>query len=99
MRQHLAGMERDGLVAQSVTRPTGGRPEQLYVLGEKGRELFPRHYSWFSQLLIESMRDEAGHCRPERAPRRHGPARRRSVARPGRRRRTSRRSAWPRWPG
>ena len=60
IRQHLAGMERDGLVAQSVTRPTGGRPEQLYVLGEKGRELFPRHYSWFAQLLIESMRDEAG---------------------------------------
>ncbi len=60
VRQHLAGMERDGLVAQSVTRPTGGRPEQLYVLGDKGRELFPRHYSWFSQLLIESLRDEAG---------------------------------------
>ena len=60
VRQHLAGMERDGLVAQSVTRPTGGRPEQLYVLGEKGRELFPRHYSWFSQLLIESLRNETG---------------------------------------
>lgn len=60
IRQHLAGMERDGLVAQSVTRPTGGRPEQLYVLGDKGRELFPRHYSWFSQLLIESMLEEAG---------------------------------------
>jgi predicted ArsR family transcriptional regulator len=61
VRQHLAVMERDGLVAQSVTRPTGGRPEQLYVLGERGRELFPRHYSWFSQLLIESMIEEAGH--------------------------------------
>lgn len=60
VRQHLAGMERDGLVAQSATRPTGGRPEQLYVLGDKGRELFPRHYSWFSQLLMESIRDEAG---------------------------------------
>ncbi len=60
VRQHLAVMERDGLVAQSATRPTGGRPEQLYVLGEKGRELFPRHYSWFSQLLIESMIEESG---------------------------------------
>ena len=60
VRQHLAVMERDGLVAQSATRPTGGRPEQLYVLGEKGIELFPRHYSWFSQLLIESMIEEAG---------------------------------------
>jgi predicted ArsR family transcriptional regulator len=60
VRQHLAVMERDGLVAQAATRPTGGRPEQLYVLGERGRELFPRHYSWFSRLLIESMIDEAG---------------------------------------
>lgn len=60
IRQHLAGMERDGLVSQSGTRPTRGRPEQLYVLGEKGRELFPRHYSWFAQLLIESIRQEAG---------------------------------------
>jgi predicted ArsR family transcriptional regulator len=60
VRQHLAVMGRDGLVAQSATRPTGGRPEQLYVLGAKGIELFPRHYSWFSQLLIESMIEEAG---------------------------------------
>jgi predicted ArsR family transcriptional regulator len=60
VRQHLAVMERDGLVAQTATRRTGGRPEQLYVLGERGRELFPRHYSWFSQLLIESMIEESG---------------------------------------
>lgn len=60
VRQHLAGMERDGLVVQSNTRPTGGRPELLYALSEKGREIFPRHYSWFSRLLIESIREEAG---------------------------------------
>lgn len=60
VRQHLAVMERDRLVAQAATRPTGGRPEQLYVLGERGRELFPRHYSWFSQLLIEAMIEDGG---------------------------------------
>jgi predicted ArsR family transcriptional regulator len=60
IRQHLAGMERDGLVAPSITRPTGGRPEQLYVLGTKGRELFPRQYSWFAQVLIKSICGEAG---------------------------------------
>lgn len=60
VRQHLAGLERDGLVVQAGTRPTGGRPELLYLLGDRGRELFPRRYSWFCQLLIESIRRETG---------------------------------------
>jgi len=63
VRQHLTGLERDRLVEQVGTRPSGGRPEQVYALGEKGRELFPRHYDWFAQLLIESICEETG---PER---------------------------------
>jgi predicted ArsR family transcriptional regulator len=60
VRQHLAALMRDALVAPGATRPTGGRPEQLFVLTEKGKEAFPRHYSWFAQLLIEAMTSEHG---------------------------------------
>lgn len=60
VRQHLAGLESDALVALGSTRPSGGRPQQLYVLTDKGKELFPRRYSWFAQLLIESMKLERG---------------------------------------
>jgi predicted ArsR family transcriptional regulator len=60
VRQHLASLERDGLVALGATRPSGGRPQQLYTLTEKGREVFPRHYSWFAQLLIEAIKGELG---------------------------------------
>ena len=60
VRQHLAALMRDGLVASGGTRPTGGRPEQLYVLSPQGREEFPRRYSWFAQLLIEAMEKEHG---------------------------------------
>jgi predicted ArsR family transcriptional regulator len=60
VRQHLAALENDRLVSKSTTRPSGGRPQQLYVLTEHGHELFPRHYSWFAQLLLESIKDEAG---------------------------------------
>ncbi len=60
VRQHLAALENDRLVAQGQTRPSGGRPQQLYVLTDAGRECFPRHYSWFAQLLIESIKQEAG---------------------------------------
>lgn len=58
VRQHLAALELEGLVAKGVTHPTRGRPEQLYELTAKGHELFPRKYSWFSELLIESLREE-----------------------------------------
>ena len=60
VRQHLAALTRDGLVAPGAERPTGGRPERLFVLTKEGREAFPRHYSWFAQLLIEAMTREHG---------------------------------------
>ncbi|BAU74261.1 helix-turn-helix transcriptional regulator [Metapseudomonas furukawaii] len=52
IRQHLATLERDGLILRGETRPTGRRPEQLYVLSPRGRELFPRQYQLLADLLI-----------------------------------------------
>lgn len=60
VRQHLAALLRDALVAPGESRPTGGRPERLFVLTAAGREAFPRRYSWFAQLLIEAMTKEHG---------------------------------------
>lgn len=60
VRQHLAALESDRLIALGPTRPSGGRPQQLYALTEKGREVFPRHYSWFAQLVIEAIKREHG---------------------------------------
>lgn len=60
VRQHLAALEADGLVALGSTRPSGGRPQQLYALTERGKEVFPRHYSWFAQLVIEAIKRERG---------------------------------------
>ncbi len=60
VRQHLAALERDGLVAAGETRPSGGRPQQLYLLTDKARELFPRHYSWFAELLVASIESDSG---------------------------------------
>ncbi len=60
VRQHLASLENDGLIEPGNSRPSGGRPEQLYVLSDKGKEIFPRQYSWFAELVVESIRDEAG---------------------------------------
>lgn len=60
VRQHLAALENDGLVKKGGTRASGGRPEQLYILTDKGNEFFPRHYDWFAQLLIQSVQQESG---------------------------------------
>lgn len=60
VRQHLASLMRDGLVTSQGQRPSGGRPQRLYVLTADGRETFPRHYSWFSQLLVEEIVKEYG---------------------------------------
>lgn len=60
VRQHLVALEKEGLLAPGESRPSGGRPEQLYVLTPAGKELFPRHYAWFAQLVVESIKQEAG---------------------------------------
>ncbi len=60
VRQHIAVLERDLLIKQLGTRPSMGRPELLYGLAKKGRETFPRRYSWFSELLLNALFKEVG---------------------------------------
>jgi len=60
VRQHLAALENAGVVMASETRPSGGRPQQLFVLSEKGYELFPRQYTLLAKLLVEAVAKEAG---------------------------------------
>jgi predicted ArsR family transcriptional regulator len=60
VRQHLAALSQEGMVAPAGQRATGGRPQRLFVLTQEGREAFPRRYSWFAQLLIEAMAKEHG---------------------------------------
>jgi len=61
VRQHLAALERDGLVMRGATRPTGRRPEQLHQLTEHARELFPRQYPLLANLLIAEVAGIIGH--------------------------------------
>ena len=60
VRQHISALVNNGIVTEGVTRPSGGRPEQLYVLTDEGKEFFPRNYSWFAQLMVESIAQESG---------------------------------------
>jgi predicted ArsR family transcriptional regulator len=59
-RQHLVGLERDGLVTTEKVKRATGRPHFLYVMTPKGEDMFPRRYDIFAQVLLE----EAGLLSP-----------------------------------
>lgn len=60
VNQHLAVLERDGYVGKADLQKTGGRPGRLYTLTPSGIELFPKQYSWFSGLLLETLKKQLG---------------------------------------
>jgi DeoR family suf operon transcriptional repressor len=61
VNQHLIALEREGYVRKAAPRKTGGRPLHIYVLTDEGTNLFfPKKYSWFSKLLIQTLREQVG---------------------------------------
>jgi DeoR family transcriptional regulator, suf operon transcriptional repressor len=60
VRQHLASLERDGLVAVGDVRRHVGRPTHVYTLTPMGLEQFPRQYSLLSRLTFSVLRDLHG---------------------------------------
>ena len=63
VNQHLMVLEREGFITKTAPRKTGGRPGRIYVLTEEGTNLFPKKYSWFSRLLIQTLREQLGEDR------------------------------------
>ena len=62
-RQHLAALERDGLVAHRPVPPAPaaarpGRPRFAYRLTPAGDSLFPRRYADLTNELLEYVEDE-----------------------------------------
>lgn len=52
VRQHMALLERDGLVHMAAVRRGVGRPSHLYALTSAAEALFPRRYE---RLLLDSL--------------------------------------------
>jgi predicted ArsR family transcriptional regulator len=59
-RQHLVGLERDGLVWSEKVKRATGRPHFVYTLTPKGEDMFPRRYDLLAKLLL----DELGNLSP-----------------------------------
>jgi predicted ArsR family transcriptional regulator len=60
VNQHLTALEHRGYVEKGALTQTGGRPGYAYALTPSGTELFPKQYSWFSELLLKSLEAQLG---------------------------------------
>jgi predicted ArsR family transcriptional regulator len=54
-RQHLLGLERDGLVQSEKVRRTNGRPHYLFYLTTKGDEMFPRRFDVLAAVILDEV--------------------------------------------
>ena len=52
VRAHLAGLERDRLVAQSGMKPGVRKPHTTYALGPEAEQVFPKAYGRLVSLLM-----------------------------------------------
>ena len=57
-RQHLSGLERDGLITRREHREGRGRPKFMYTLTPAGDALFPRTYSELTNELLGYVEEE-----------------------------------------
>jgi predicted ArsR family transcriptional regulator len=60
VRQHLTGLERDGLVQRSSARRPLGRPESLYALTPAAETHFPKRFDALARELLEGAQDALG---------------------------------------
>ena len=60
VRAHLAGLERDGLVAQEGVRRGIGKPAHVFELTAEAEGLFPKAYAFLAVRLVEELRARVG---------------------------------------
>jgi predicted ArsR family transcriptional regulator len=60
VQQHVIGLEGDGYIKKISLNKTAGRPEVIYGITDKGINYFPKQYAWFSDLILNELRQEMG---------------------------------------
>lgn len=60
VRQHLAILEKEGLIQDEKRRGKMGRPAHIYFLSPRGNELFPRQYESLAISILETIAEMDG---------------------------------------
>ncbi len=58
--QHITSLEKNDYLSVVGIKETGGRPSRRYTLSAQGKDLFPKQYSWFSEILLRAIKAEQG---------------------------------------
>lgn len=56
-RQHLSGLEKEGVLTYDRVREGPGRPKHVYRLTELGEKLFPRDYAGVTREILGYLRE------------------------------------------
>jgi predicted ArsR family transcriptional regulator len=59
-KEHLLKLDHLGFITFKDTRGAVGRPKRVYFLSDSGHEVFPRQYSWLSNVLLELLAQDMG---------------------------------------
>lgn len=66
VRQHLALLERDGMVEVAGVRRGAGRPSHLYALTAAADALFPKHYDRLALDMLRYVSEAGGNAAVDR---------------------------------
>jgi DeoR family transcriptional regulator, suf operon transcriptional repressor len=59
-KEHVLKVEALGYLKFEDQRGGVGRPKRRYLLSQEGHEVFPRQYSWLSNVLLELLAEDLG---------------------------------------
>jgi len=60
IQQHFVPLESEGYIRKHSLTKTAGRPITLYAITDRGINCFPKQYIWFSELVLDDLRQEIG---------------------------------------
>jgi predicted ArsR family transcriptional regulator len=58
--RHFSGLQQEGCIKEGSLDKTAGRPVRCYVITEKGINHFPKQYSWFSEIILDQLKQQMG---------------------------------------
>jgi DeoR family transcriptional regulator, suf operon transcriptional repressor len=59
-KEHILKLENHGYINFVDSKGTVGRPRRRYLLSLEGHDVFPKQYSWLSNVLLELLAQDLG---------------------------------------
>lgn len=59
-KEHILKLEAHGYLTFVDSKGSVGRPRRRYLLSEEGHDVFPKQYSWLSNVLLELLAQDLG---------------------------------------